>query len=164
MDRWPPDGSIEICPGATPYEQLGGAGVGVGVGVGVGAGAGGGGGGGDGAGVGGGVGPGEGAGASAATWFTRNVASASVTVPVRVCAVLAAITIVRVALPTPEFGFGSRIQSTLLRAFHEQPGVAVSAMDSSLCVAAASALDGAIVKRHGAAAWVTSTVCSDTAT
>lgn len=67
------------------------------------------------------------------------------TVPVRACAVLVAITIFTVALPTPEFGIGLPIQSTLLRAFHEQLGVAVSAMDSSRCVAAASAFDGEIV-------------------
>jgi len=87
-----------------------------------------------------------------------------VTVPVRACAALAAITIFSVALPTPELGFGLPIQSTLLRAFHEQAGVAVSAIESSLCVAAASTVDGDIVKRHGAAAWLTSTVWSETVT
>jgi hypothetical protein len=58
---------------------------------------------------------------------------------------LAAITIVTVALPTPELGTGLPIQSALLRPFHEHPGVAVRATESSPCVARASAVDGEIV-------------------
>jgi len=50
-----------------------------------------------------------------------------------------------VALPTPEVGIGLPIQSALLRAFHEQPGVAVSVMERSVCAAAASAVDGETV-------------------
>ena len=52
------------------------------------------------------------------------------TVPFRGCPVLVAITILTVALPTPEFGTGLPIQSGLLRALHEQPGVAVNSIES----------------------------------
>jgi len=157
MDRCPPVESMEIASGETSYVQLG-AGVGVGVGTGVGGGAGG-------VGSGGGVGGGDGAGAGVwtAAWFTLNVASPSVTVPVRACAVLVATTILTVALPTPEVGIGLLIQSTLLRAFHEQPGVALKETGRSLCAEDASAADGETVYWHGAGAWVTSTVWSDTA-
>ena len=86
------------------------------------------------------------------------------TVPIRACAVLVATTIVTVALPTPEFGVGPPIQSTSLRALHEQSGVAVRVAVSSVRAAAASTFDGEIAYRQGAAAWLTSTVWSDTAT
>jgi hypothetical protein len=149
MDLCPPVESMEIAVGETPYVQLG-----VGVGVGVGAG---------GVGSGGGVGVGVGAGVWTAAWFTRNVASPSVTVPVRACDVLVATTTLTVALPTPEVGIGLLIQSTLLRAFHEQPGVALNDTGRSLCAEGASADVGETVYWHGAGACVTSTVWSDTA-
>jgi hypothetical protein len=71
---------------------------------------------------------------------------------------LVAITILTVALPTPELGIGLPIQSTLLRALHEQPGVAVSATERSPCAAGTSVLAGDTLNRQGAAACVTSTV------
>ncbi len=85
-------------------------------------------------------------------------------VPIRACDVLVAITTRTVVLPTPAFGTGLPIQSALLRAFHEQPGVAVSAKESSVCEEGASAVVGATAYWHGAAACSTSTVWSDTAT
>ena len=86
------------------------------------------------------------------------------TVPVRACDVLVATTMRTVALPIPELGVRLPIHSTLLRAFHEQPGVAVSPTESSTCAEDASAVEGDTLYRHGAAAWLTSTVWSDTAT
>jgi hypothetical protein len=71
---------------------------------------------------------------------------------------LVAITILTVALPTPEFGIGLPIQSTPLRALHAHPGVAVSSIESSICVEDASAVDGEAEYWQGAAACVTSTV------
>jgi hypothetical protein len=87
-----------------------------------------------------------------------------VTVPIRACDVLLAITTRTVALPTPEFGTGLPIQSTLLRAFHEQPWVAVSATESSTCTEGESTVAGETEYWQGAGAWSTSTVWSDTAT
>jgi len=162
MLRCPPVASIETSSGATPYVQ--GTGVG-GEGGGGGGGTGGGvGGGGAGAGGGAGTGSGIGTGASAAAWFTWSVASPNVTVPIRADALFAEITIRTVAFPAPEFGRKLPIQSTLLRAFHEQPGVAVRAADSSACAEGTSAVAGETLYRQGAAAWLTSIVWSDTAT
>jgi len=67
-------------------------------------------------------------------------------------------TILTVALPTPELGIGLPIQSTLLRALHEQPGVAVNVTESSFCAEDASVAAGEIAYRHGDAACPTSTV------
>jgi len=67
-------------------------------------------------------------------------------------ALFAEITIRTVAFPAPEFGRKLPIQSTLLRAFHEQPGVAVRAADSSACAEGTSAVAGETVYRQGAAA------------
>jgi hypothetical protein len=55
---------------------------------------------------------------------------------------LAAIWIRTLALPTPVLGTGLPIQSTLLWALQEQPGVAVRVMENSAAPAGASAADG----------------------
>jgi hypothetical protein len=81
-----------------------------------------------------------------------------VTAPLRASPALVAITVLTVALPTPESGVGLPIHSTLLRAVHEQPGVADNSIESSTCVEGASAVDGDGVYRQGAAACETSTV------
>jgi hypothetical protein len=67
-----------------------------------------------------------------------------------------------VVLPTPEFGIGLPIQSAVLRAVHEQPGVAVNSIGSSTCVEDVSAVEGEAVNWQGAAACATSTVWSET--
>jgi hypothetical protein len=77
---------------------------------------------------------------------------------------LAAIATCTLALPTPEPGAGELIQSVLLRAVHWQPGVAVSATVRSAGAGEASNVDGESPNAHGAGAWLTSTVWSDTAT
>ena len=85
---------------------------------------------------------GTGAGVSAPAWVTRSAAAPRVTAPLRACPALPAITIRSVALPTPEAGIGLPIHSALLRAVHEQPGVAVNSIESSTGVEDTSAVDG----------------------
>src|SRR5689334_22157100 len=92
------------------------------------------------------------------------VAPATVIVPIRATAVLAAITKWRLVLPTPDAGSRELIHAASLIAAHWQPGVAVRATESSASAGGASTVDGETLYRQGAAAWLTSTVLSDTAT
>jgi hypothetical protein len=76
---------------------------------------------------------------------------ATVIVPIRATAVLAAITTRTLALPAPELGTEA-IQSASVCAVHWQLGVAVSATESSVPAAGASTADGETAYWQGAAA------------
>jgi hypothetical protein len=139
----PPDGSKDALVGATRYVQGGGDG---------------GGGGGGGGGVGGlGVEEGD-ACRTANVWFSILI------VPVRSAPLLAATLNATVPVPLPEAGAVIVIHESLLFADQLQPTSVVTLMLPVVPPAPTSSDDGEIVKRHGAAACVTRSRSSLTAT
>jgi hypothetical protein len=86
----------------------------------------------------------------AACWVTLACAPATDTVPTRGPAALAATVNRTLALPLPEDGVAFPIQSTVLCAVHEQPGMVVRAKETSDCDEPTSTVGGASVKVQGA--------------